>query len=112
MNYVANNIFGASKRPITKRYTVSLTGEKPSISERFDKKKVDSHKQDSSWYYLGAVGQIGFAIAIPIAGGAFLGSYLDRSWGTYPKLTLGLLILGILVSGLSFYKTVQELLKN
>ncbi len=102
----------ARKRRITKRYTVSLAGEKPSVSERSEEKKVDSHKQDTSWYYLGAVGQIGFAIAIPIAGGALVGSYLDRLWGTYPKMTLGLLIVGIIVSGLSFYKTVQELLKK
>lgn len=112
MDIVSNDIFEGSKRRITKRYTVSLAGEQPSVSERSEGKYVGPRNQDTSWYYLGAVGQIGFAVAIPIAGGAFLGSYVDRIWGTYPNLTLGLLIFGIVISGVNFYKTVQSILKK
>lgn len=109
---MSNNTFGRSKQPIAKRFTVSLTSEEPCVSERQKERIVNTRSQDTSWYYLGMVGQIGFAIAIPIAGGAFLGSYLDRTWGVYPKMTLGLLVFGIMLSGVNFYKTVQEILKK
>lgn len=112
MDVVFNNTFGRAKEPIAKRYTVSLAGEEPFVTERQKGKIVSTRPQDTSWYYLGMVGQIGFAIAIPIAGGAFLGSYLDRAWGLYPKMTLGLLVFGIILSGVNFYKTVQEILKK
>lgn len=112
IEYVSIDTFGLSKRRITKQFNVNLTGEVPSVSERKKGKKDGTRMEDSSWYYLGAVGQIGFAIAIPIAGGALVGSYLDRSWGTYPKMTLGLLMFGLVVSGVNFYRTVQEILKK
>ncbi len=66
----------------------------------------------SSWYYVSFVGQLGFAIAIPIAGGALLGTYLDRIWSTYPKATLSLLFLGILISVVGFFNTVMEIIRK
>lgn len=52
---------------------------------------------------------LGFAIAVPIAGGALLGSYLDRKLGTTPKCTLSFLFLGIIIAFYSVYKLVKEL---
>ncbi len=67
---------------------------------------------DTSWYYFGIVGQIGFSIAIPIAGGAIIGSVLDRKLGSYPRLTLGLLGAGVILSFVTFYQTIQTVLRN
>ncbi|MEK7129839.1 MAG: AtpZ/AtpI family protein [Patescibacteria group bacterium] len=65
------------------------------------------------WYfYLGFVGHIGFTIAVPIAGGALLGGYVDRIWSTYPKGTLSLLLLGVFVSGFTFYKIVRDIVRK
>lgn len=69
-------------------------------------------KGDASWYYLGIVGQIGFSIAIPIAGGALLGSYLDTQWHTYPRATLGLLLFGVFLSFVTFYRTIKSVLEK
>lgn len=53
--------------------------------------------------------ELGFVIAVPIAGGALLGSYLDKKLGTIPKCTLSLLFLGIIFAFYSVYKLVKEL---
>ena len=83
---------------------------------RYDRRKKGSDERrnisSSAWYYLGFIGEIGFTISIPIAGGAFLGSFLDRQWSTYPKATLVLLFLGILVSMVGFIKAIQEIIKK
>lgn len=57
-----------------------------------------------SWYYLGLIGEIGFAIAIPIAGGGLLGVVIDRTWSTSPKATLSLLFLGVVISFMNMFK--------
>lgn len=93
-----------------KQYQVSFDEKHHRL--RFDPRKTVLRKQPSSWYYLASMGQIGFAVALPIAGGAFLGVYLDRQWSTYPKATLFFLFVGILVSLVSFIHTVQELIQT
>ena len=78
-----------------------------------EKNFSEIHKRKrSAFYYLGYVGEIGFVIAIPIAGGTILGSYLDRTWQTYPVWTLSLLFLGIIISILNFINTVQDIIKH
>lgn len=64
------------------------------------------------WYYLGLIGEIGFAIAVPIAGGALVGVVIDRTWSTTPKATLSLLFLGVIVSFLNLYRTVKTITKE
>lgn len=103
---------GRSPSQIEKRYTVSINGGEARITQRLGKEKKSREENTGGWYYLGAIGQIGFTISIPIAGGAFIGSYLDRSWGTYPKATLSCLFFGIVISGVNFYQTVKNLMKK
>lgn len=69
-------------------------------------------QSDTSWYYFGIVGQIGFSIAIPIAGGAIVGSALDRRWSTYPQWTLGLLGAGVVISFVTFYQVIKMVLQS
>lgn len=48
----------------------------------FYTKKKDSPKGDrkeSSWYYTGLFGQVGFMVIIPILGGAFIGQYFHHT---------------------------------
>lgn len=73
------------------------------VREAGKKKIVD---RVPSLYYLGLIGEIGFAIAIPITGGGLLGVFIDRTWSTTPKATLSLLFLGVVVSFMNIYKTV------
>ncbi len=72
------------------------------------KRKTDT----AVWFYLGSVGQIGYAIAIPIAGGALLGEYIDRRLSTYPKATLLLLFVGVVISIVGFIQTIRDLLNQ
>jgi F0F1-type ATP synthase assembly protein I len=51
---------------------------------------------------------LGFAIAIPIAGGAILGSILDQKLNTQPKITLSLIFFGIFISFYNIYKIVRK----
>ena len=64
------------------------------------------------WYYLGLIGEIGFAIALPIAGGALIGVVIDRTWGMTPKATLSLLFLGVIISFFNLFKTVETITKQ
>lgn len=76
------------------------------------KEKRKRSGQSAPWYYLGLIGEIGFAIAVPIAGGTLGGVLLDRMWSTTPKATLSLLLIGVIVSFFNLYKTVQTIVKE
>ncbi|MEK7141082.1 MAG: AtpZ/AtpI family protein [Patescibacteria group bacterium] len=92
-------------------FELDLTGKETDIVSR---KKVQKKplRSDEPWYYLGLIGEIGFAIAVPIAGGAMLGVVIDRAWGTTPKATLSLLFLGVVISFINLFKTVQTITKQ
>ena len=55
------------------------------------------------------VSELGLSIAIPIAAGAFLGSIIDRRFGTNPKMTLFFLLLGFVTGIMMGYKIVKTL---
>lgn len=59
-----------------------------------------------NWDILALYGNIGVSIVLPLVGGAFLGSYLDKLWQTYPRGTLILIALGF---GLSLLILVRAL---
>ena len=83
-----------------KEYNITLTGGLKGAKNRPIKKKKSS---DLTWYYLGLVGQIGYVVALPIAGGAIFGSLLDH------KL-LGILI-GFVISVVGFVRIIQKIIK-
>ncbi len=70
------------------------------FSETSKKKRSAS---PAPWYYLGLIGEIGFAIAIPIAGGGLLGVVIDKAWSSTPKATLSLLFLGVVISFMNMF---------
>lgn len=92
-------------------FELSVTGEQSDITPR---KRLKQKRSGSNapWYYLGLIGEIGFAIAIPIAGGAILGVVVDRAWGTTPIATLSLLFLGVVISFMNLFKTVETITKK
>ncbi|MBI4067178.1 AtpZ/AtpI family protein [Candidatus Gottesmanbacteria bacterium] len=57
---------------------------------------------------LSIASQLGFSIAIPLVGGALLGSFLDSKFDTAPKLTLSLIFFGLFISGYNMYKIMKE----
>lgn len=65
-----------------------------------------------SWYYFGLVGTIGYTIALPLAGGALIGSFVDKRLLTYPTGTLLFLLLGFVVSLVGLYKTMKDILQK
>lgn len=68
-------------------------------------------KNDGEAYrIIGVIGSFGFTTAGAVAGGYFIGSYLDKKLNTYPWLMLLFMILGIVASFIEFFKMVKKLL--
>lgn len=92
-------------------YELTVTGGSSDITPRKKAQKKRSGGQ-APWYYLGLIGEIGFAIAIPIAGGAIIGVVIDRAWNTTPIATLSLLFFGVVISFMNLFKTVETITKK
>ena len=84
-----------------KKFDITLSGGFQNAKTRSDHQKKES---DDTWYYLGLVGQIGFVIALPSAGGASLGSLVQ-------KTLLGLGI-GFVISVAGFIRTIQKIMRK
>lgn len=84
------------------QFTLLLDRKQSVFVSKKDRRK-EKNRSDS-WFYLGYVGQIGFAIAIPIVAGVMIGSYTGHK-----VLGLGL---GIVISFFGFVKTIQEIIKR
>ncbi len=69
----------------------------------FDKNK------DEVFRILGIVGSFGFTMAGAVAGGYFLGSYLDKKLNTAPWFMLSFVMLGIAGSFIEFFKLIKKL---
>ncbi|MBI3343208.1 AtpZ/AtpI family protein [Candidatus Gottesmanbacteria bacterium] len=92
-------------------FELRVTGEKTNIAPRGTVKRKE-FLSSAPWEYLGLIGEIGFAISVPIAGGALIGVVIDRTWSTSPKATLSLLFLGVIVSFVNLFKTVNTIVQN
>lgn len=58
--------------------------------------------------YLSLALELGFAISLPIAGGALLGHYIDDKLGISPRMTLSLIFLGIMVAAAYIYSIINN----
>ena len=72
----------------------------------FDKNKGEVYR------ILGIVGSFGFTMAGAVAGGYFLGSYLDKKLNTTPWLMLSFIMLGIAGSFIEFFKLIKKLSRD
>ncbi len=91
------------------QFTLHIDEGTETVTRKRVEKKVD---ESSVWYYVGFAGDFGFTIAVPIAGGAFLGMLIDKRLLTYPKMTLSLLLVGIIISVFGFIRIVRDLIKK
>jgi ATP synthase protein I len=64
----------------------------------------------SAWGTMAAVGQLGLTVAIPIALGAILGSYLDGRFTTGHLFVLLGLLLGLIAGIYGAYRLFSRLL--
>lgn len=62
------------------------------------------------FYALSLVLQLGFSMALPLVVGIGGGVWLDQKFNTSPRLTLLGIVLGLIVSGYSFYYEVLPLI--
>ena len=65
--------------------------------------------KDEVYRILGMVGSFGFTTAGAIAGGYFLGNFLDKKLNTAPWLMLTFILLGIAGSFIEFFKLIKKL---
>jgi ATP synthase protein I len=61
-------------------------------------------RRGSFWGGLAVVGSVGWMVALPTVGGAFLGRYLDDRLDTNLQFTLGLLLLGLVIGGYGVWR--------
>lgn len=75
--------------------------------------RKDKNGKDSETYrVIGLVGSFGFTTAGAMAGGYFLGSYLDKRFDTSPWFMMSFIILGVIGSFIEFFKLVKKLLEE
>lgn len=60
------------------------------------------------WVQVSRVGTLGWLLALPIAGGALLGHFLDRRLDTGLTFALALLALGIALAGYTLWRHANE----
>ena len=66
-------------------------------------------KENETYRIVGVVGSFGFTTAGAIAGGYFLGNYLDKKLNTHPWLMLVFMLLGMAASFIEFFKVTRKL---
>lgn len=76
------------------------------IEEQIEHPKEESHGR--MLQVLSLASELGFAISLPIAGGAFMGQLLDGKFGTAPRMTLSFIFIGVFIAGANIYFIVRE----
>lgn len=66
-------------------------------------------KNDEAYRLMGLIGSFGFTTAGAVAGGYFLGSYLDRKLDSSPWFVLTFMVLGVIGSFIEFFKLIKKL---
>lgn len=68
------------------------------------------NREDKVWAFaVSLIAQLGFMIALPIAGLAYLGRVADKAWGTSPAFLLGGIALSGVVSSLWIVSQTRRL---
>lgn len=72
--------------------------------------KIENKKSSLNWWQvLGIVGQVGYIIALPAAGFAYLGAILDNKFHTSPWLVIAGLGLAILSSSIWVFRMLKKI---
>jgi len=62
----------------------------------------------SFWRSLSALGIVGWSVALPAAGGALLGRWLDQHYETGVHCTLGLLVAGVCLGAMLAWHALRR----
>jgi ATP synthase protein I len=65
-------------------------------------------KGQSFWQYVGLIGAVGWSVVVPMVLGALLGLWIDGKYGTRPRWTVGLLLLGLCVGCVNAWRTITK----
>lgn len=82
--------------------------EEGKIVEEEAPKQNDDDKAGRMMQALSIASELGFAISLPIAGGAFLGQIMDNKFHTLPRMTLSFLFIGVFIAAANIYFIVRE----
>ncbi|EKD56735.1 MAG: hypothetical protein ACD_58C00110G0003 [uncultured bacterium] len=72
-------------------------------------KTEEKSKKYDIWWVLSICGQLGFVIALPAAGFAYLGAILDKKYATSPLFVISGLGIAIFASSVWVYRMVKRL---
>lgn len=92
------------------RRVLRFTKEK-NLTEYEEEEKPREDEGEQRNRYLAMISlasELGFSIALPIAGGAILGQFLDLKLNTAPKLTLSLIFFGLFIGAVNIYYIMKE----
>lgn len=72
---------------------------------------IENKKQSNMtiWQVLGICGQVGYIIALPAAGFAYLGALSDKKYGTSPWLVIAGLGLAIFCSSMWVWRMLKRI---
>jgi len=71
-------------------------------------KKDERNTWSAAWADALRATSLGWDLAIPICGGAVLGHFLDRHFGTGHVVTMGLLVLGVMIGFYNVGRKIQQ----
>ena len=95
---------------ITKdKFNLELSGETPTITPRT---KHPTKPAQSGLSMLVYAGQIGVSVLVPLLGGVGIGRYIDQQQGTRPMYVLIGLGIGFLLSLVTLFATVREIIRK
>lgn len=97
---------------IIKRQILRFKGGKLIPKNDIEYHKPGYNRKGSLIRGVGFVSELGFTISIPLVGGVLLGTSLDNKFNSYPKMTLSLLFLGILISFINLYIIIKDFSKK
>lgn len=105
------NTFQRQKRRAD-RESFDLTVHTDETKRTSSAKPKAPRRQFSNWRYMDLAGQVGFDIALPMVLGLIVGTKLDARWGTHPIMTLGLFVVGLVISATSLIRIVQDIINE
>jgi ATP synthase protein I len=82
------------------------------IKEERLKEEIEDQKRSKFYSSVGMASELGFILSFPIVGGILLGSFLDKKFSSYPKLTLSLIFVGVIVSFCNMYEVMKGYFKK
>lgn len=62
----------------------------------------------NAWVAFELFGQVGISIVLPLVAGVMIGAYVDSQWQSKPSATIAGLVIGLIISIVTFTRTVRQ----